>query len=373
MTDTATNETIDRETLRQLLDTEAPVTVLDIRKVEDRAEWSIPGSMHVDAYAALNADDTTPLDGLDLPIDRPIVTVCGAGKTSLLAMRRLRERGYDARSLTDGMQGWSLAWNTAEVPVFASAATVLQVRRTGKGCLSYLLGSEGEAVVIDASLDPGVYLDLAAQRGWRITQVIDTHVHADHVSRARVLARHTGATLRLPMQDRVTYPFVPLRDGDTVTIGRATLAAIATPGHTMESMSFLLDEAALFTGDTLFLGAVGRPDLEASADESRLRARHLHRSLRRLAALPGPTVVLPGHTSRPVAFDGLAIAAPLGDVRDGLPLLTLAEDDFVAFLLSRIPPTPPNHAAIVDLNEAGTVPDGALTALEAGANRCAIA
>ena len=177
----------------------------------------------------------------------------------------------------------------------------------------------------------------------------------------------------MPRQDRATFSFAPLEDGDIITVGQATLTALATPGHTLESISYLLDRQGLFTGDTLFLNAVGRPDLEASAVESRTRAQFLYRSLKRLVALPGNPLILPGHTSQPVPFNGAAIAAPLAEVLGGLQSLTLTEDAFVEFLLSRIPPTPPNHAAIVELNESGELPEGDLTELEAGANRCAIA
>src|SRR3954447_3824449 len=107
----------------------------------------------------------------------PVVTVCGAGKVSLIAAEHLRARGFDARSLAGGMKAWSLAWNTAEVSLPDSAATVVQVRRTGKGCLSYLIGSDGEAAVVDASLAPDVYQNLAVEHGWEIRHVLDTHVH----------------------------------------------------------------------------------------------------------------------------------------------------------------------------------------------------
>lgn len=138
-------------------------------------------------------------------------------------------------------------------------------------------------------------------------------------------------------------------------------------------MSHLLDGIALFTGDTLFLNAVGRPDLEASEAESRTRAQLLYRSLEHLTALPGDTLVLPAHTSDPVPFDGEPITAPLSDVINRVEALRLSEEAFVDRLLSRIPPTPPNHAAIVGFNESGEMPTGDLTDLEAGANRCAIA
>jgi glyoxylase-like metal-dependent hydrolase (beta-lactamase superfamily II) len=128
----------------------------------------------------------------------------------------------------------------------------------------------------------------------------------------------------------------------------------------------------LFTGDTLFLAGVGRPDLEASPDEARNRARLLYGSLR-LLELPDDTLILPGHTSAPVAFDGRPIGAELREVRDRTVLLRAAEAEFVEAILERIPPTPPNHHRIVALNEAGTLPDGDPTELEAGANRCAVA
>src|SRR5918995_3987108 len=214
---------IDVAELREMLEDHAPVTVLDVRKAEDHAEWAIPGSVHIDAYEALKAGDPDALADAAIPMDAPVVTVCGAGKVSITAMEQLRNRGYDARSLAGGMKAWSLAWNSAELPVPGSAATVIQVRRTGKGCLSYLIGNDGQAIVIDAALPPEVYQELAAQHGWTITGVLDTHVHADHFSRSRLLAAATGATLHMPEQDRVTYPFTPIRDGDPLTIGSSRL------------------------------------------------------------------------------------------------------------------------------------------------------
>jgi glyoxylase-like metal-dependent hydrolase (beta-lactamase superfamily II)/rhodanese-related sulfurtransferase len=364
---------IDVAELRAMLEAGQPVTLLDVRKAEDRAEWAIPGSLHVDAYEALKAGNPDTLADLSVPTGIPVVTLCGAGKVSLVAAEQLRDRGIDARSLVGGMKAWSLAWNSAEVPIPAGTARVIQVRRTGKGCLSYLVGTDGEAAVVDAALDPTVYRDLAAHHGWRIAHVLDTHVHADHLSRSRALAGQTGAVLRLPETDRVDFPYAPLRDGDVVPLGTARLSALRTPGHTAEATCYLLDGVALFTGDTLFLAGVGRPDLEASAAEARERARLLWASLRRLTALPADTLVLPGHTSSPVAFDGEPLVATLGAVTERISMLGLDEAAFVETILGRIPPTPPNHAAIVAFNEAGELPPGDPTELEAGANRCAVA
>ena len=363
---------ISVDELRARLARQEPLTVLDVRPDEERTEWSIPGSLHVDAYDRLKAGDEHVLDDVDLPDGVPVITVCAAGRTSLIAADLLRRRGINATSLTGGMKAWSLAWNTARVDVPGSTATVIQVRRSGKGCLSYLVGAGNEPAVIDASLAPEVYLNLSAEHGWTITHVLDTHVHADHLSRSRALADQAGTTLHLPAQDRVSFSFNPLVDGDNLVVGDARLRALAVPGHTNESMAYLLDEGALFTGDTLFLTSVSRPDLEASAAEARERAGALYHSLKRLLELTGETIVLPGHISEPIAFNDEPLAAPLERVREQTPLLQQDETTFVETILGRIPPTPPNHQVIVLANEAGTFPAGDVTDVEAGANRCAV-
>lgn len=365
--------TITAGELRDWIEEGRPVTVLDVRHDADRAEWFIPGSIHVDAYDALQAGDPDALAALQLPAGIPVVTVCGAGGTSLLAAEQLHTRGVNAINLTGGMRAWSLSWNVAEVPVPGSAARVLQVRRTGKGCLSYLIASGGTACVVDASLDPEIYRTLASQHGWTITRVLDTHIHADHLSRSRELAGQCSAELLLPANDRAAYAHRPLEDGTTLEIGEARLDVLRTPGHTPESTCYLLDGQALFTGDTLFPAAVGRPDLDASPQEARARAHALYQSLERLLALPGETIVLPAHASAPVPFDGVPVTATLADARSGIGLLQLDEAAFIEALLARIPATPPNHQRIVELNEAGILPADDLTELEAGANRCAVA
>src|SRR5213594_2033971 len=367
-----TAPTISTEGLRELLERGAPVTVLDVRPAAERAEWAIPGSVHADVYDALRRGDPTVLEDFHPNNGGRVVTVCAAGKTSMLAAERLRARGLDAVSLEGGMRAWSLAWNTAEVPCPGNTARIVQLRRTGKGCLSYLIGSNGDAAVVDASLEPQVYRRVAEKHGWGICTVLETHVHADHLSRARALAVDTGARLCLPTTDRVSFEYAPLKDGETLRVGSAGLKVLHSPGHTPESACYLLDERALFTGDTLFLAAVGRPDLDASAEQARRRAHVLHASLQRLVTLPPETVILPAHTSEPVAFDGEPISATLREVQDRTSLLREPAETFVSQILTRLPPTPPNHHRIVALNEAGTLPDDP-TELEAGANRCAVA
>jgi glyoxylase-like metal-dependent hydrolase (beta-lactamase superfamily II)/rhodanese-related sulfurtransferase len=363
---------IEAETLREWLDAQRPVTVLDIRTDDDRIQWAIPGSLHVNAYEALQDRQPGALADIVIPTDRPVVTVCNAGKVSQIAADVLANRGFDARSLAGGMKAWSLVWNVADVPLADSSVSVIQVRRTGKGCLSYIVGSCGEAAVIDPSLSADVYLGLVRRRDWSIRYVLETHVHADHLSRARELATQTDAVLLLPPQDRVKLAFAPIADGEEIRLGEATLRAFHTPGHTDESTSYVLHEAAVFTGDTLFTNGVGRPDLHADPDATRARARFLFKSLNQLRHLLPQIVVLPAHASEPIAFDGRPIAARMEDINRWLAGWLTSESGFVDRVTSHLPPTPPNFVRIVALNEAGDFPTSDATELEAGANRCAV-
>lgn len=227
--------------------------------------------------------------------------------------------------------------------------------------------------MIDASLDPDVYLSLAQTGGARVRYVLDTHIHADHLSRARRLAEcASGAQLVLPKQERVRFRHTPVVDGDKLALGATSIEVLSTPGHTGESVSYLVPNMAVFSGDTLFLNGVGRPDLHADGREAATRARMLFGSVSRLTALDAQLLLFPGHASEPVPFDQEMLTASLGVVAGRLKDWLASEDEFVNRLLTRIPPSPPNYALISQINESGEWPDSDPTDLEAGANRCAI-
>jgi glyoxylase-like metal-dependent hydrolase (beta-lactamase superfamily II) len=202
--------------------------------------------------------------------------------------------------------------------------------------------------------------------------VLDTHIHADHLSRARDLARVTNAVLMLPPQKRARFAFTPIGDGEQIQLGEATLRALHTPGHTNESTSYVLNQTAVLTGDTLFTNGVGRPDLQATTDAARARARSLFTSLERLRTFPPDILVLPAHADGPIPFDGRPIAARMSDVMQWLPGWLTSEPAFVDRVTSNLPPTPPNFMRIVDLNEAGEPTTSDPTELEAGGNQCVI-
>ena len=363
---------IDSGTLRAWLDEGKEVEIIDIRPQADFQSWHIPGSKNVDVYNSINFGQVGALKHVRSPNGTPVVAVCFVGQTSKAAVNYLQSRGVNALSLVGGMQAWSAAWNLAEVPLKQSQARIIQVRRTGKGCLSYLLGSGKEAVVIDPAVDPEIYSGLAADNGWQIIAIVDTHVHADHLSRGRLLASQSGATHYLPDQERTQFEHARMKDGTNIGFGSATLKTLSTPGHTWEAVSLLLDDEVLFTGDTLFTHSIGRPDLIATEEQSDLRARALYSSLAYLSRFPPSTLVLAGHTSQPILFDKQAVVASLGEALENVEILSSSEEEFVAWILGRIPPTPPNHLFVVQFNEMGVWPEVDPMQLEAGGNNCAI-
>src|SRR6266508_3804426 len=169
------------------------------------------------------------------------------------------------------------------------------------GCLahaSYLVGSEGVAAVIDPQRDVDIYLEAAAQKGLRIEHIVETHLHADFVSGHRELAERTGARIYLGEGSGATFPHTAVKEGDSIRFGRCLLEFLQTPGHTIESMSIRMTDLggpdrpqAVFTGDTLFVGDVGRPDRSANHTPQQLAAL-LYRSLHeKLLTLPDDTKV----------------------------------------------------------------------------------
>ncbi len=357
--------------LQEKLNKKDKVFILDVRPAEQRNEWRIDGSTHIDAYNKLREGDDTALDMVEIPDDSTVVTVCAAGKTSLLASRLLQRKGIDAYSLEGGMRAWNYAWNTA---VFkADDVRIIQVRRAAKGVLSYVIGSSNEAIVIDASLHPDVYQNIAEQNGWNIKYVLDTHVHADYVSRTRDLSIATGARHLMIDKANVDFAYVPVADKESIKFGNAELEFLHTPGHTWESTTFKLNDIAVFTGDTLFIDSVGRPDLKANAAEGIKKAKALYESLKYLLSLNDDMVVLPAHTSNAIAFDDKIIGERIRKVRSRIKAIQLNESDFIGYTSSRVPPTPSNYMTIAVINKRGSYEGHVLADLEAGGNHCAIA
>lgn len=362
---------IQANQLQRWLEEGRTVTVLDVRPEGERKEWHIPESIHLNIYDKLKTNASQAFSGITLDKKIPVVVVCASGKTSLKAAYQLVKDGHEAYSLEGGMKGWSLSWNTATIDI--GNTKVIQVRRTGKGCLSYIVASGSKAVIIDASLPINVYQEILRDNNLTLQAVLETHVHADHLSRSKQLADSNHVPLYLPVDSKVQFPFLPLYHDGVVTVGDANLKVIHTPGHTYESISLLIDNKVLFSGDTLFTNSIGRPDLKADETEARKRATLLFKSLKTLLILPSETIILPAHTSSPVAFDHTPIQTTIGELREKITILRLPEREFVDAVLKRIPPPPENYHTIANINSAGDFTnEGDINDLETGANRCAI-
>ena len=361
---------INTNTLRTWLETGKEVSILDVRPMQERTEWFIPGSIYFNAYDKLKTKDPNALQSLHLDKTIPVVTVCAGGKTSLIAAGLLHEQGYEAYSLQGGMKGWSLSWNTAKLsfPVFE----IIQFRRTGKGCLSYIISSNNEAIVIDASLPIEAYEDVLQKDNLKLKYVIETHIHADHLSRSKQLAETNNVTLHLPVPNKVVFDFIPVNETTVFQIGNIKIRVIQTPGHTLEGVCYLVNDKVLLTGDTLFINGIGRPDLKANNEEATQKSKMLYQSLQKLSAMDENIIVLPAHNSQPIDFDNTPIQATIGNIKKSVAMLQLKEEEFINAILQRIPPTPANYLAIVEKNLKGDFSDINPVDLEAGANRCAI-
>lgn len=234
-------------------------------------------------------------------------------------------------------------------------------------CASYLIGcpSKGVASVVDPQGSVTEYVAAAERHGLRITDVIDSHVHADHPSAARELAEATGATLRLGEGAPVGFRFEPLVDGEVIDVGNRHMRIIHTPGHTPEHVCLLVDDWFLLTGDTLFVGDVGRVDLALSDLEEvelRARAEMLYASLQRLLELPDDTEIYPGHFAGSTCgrgMDGKTIST-IGRERRTNKALNLDPASFVDYQISNAPPLPADFYRIKRANLARSDAQGVI-------------
>lgn len=245
------------------------------------------------------------------------------------------------------------------------------------GCLahaSYLIGSEGVAAVVDPQRDVDIYIDAAARLGLKIAHVIETHLHADFVSGHGELASRTGATIYLGKGSGATFPHRAVGDGDSIEMGQCRLEFLQTPGHTLESVSVLVKDRergeapyAVLTGDTLFIGDVGRPDLSDIRTPAEL-ARMLYDSLRRkLLTLPDDVLVYPAHGAGSMCGRNIGTerSSTIGrERRTNYALQPMDEEQFVATMTEDLPARPDYFAQDVAANRRGAPALESLAALE---------
>lgn len=237
------------------------------------------------------------------------------------------------------------------------------------GCLahaSYMVSSQGIAAVIDPQRDVDIYIDAAKEAGLRIEHIIETHLHADFVSGHQELAERTGARIYIGEGSGATFSHTAVKEGDSIRFGNARFDFLQTPGHTIEGVCAVLTDLAepskpraVFTGDTLFVGDVGRPDLSANHTPQELAAM-LYRSLHeKLLKLPDETEIFPAHGAGSLCGRQMSSerSSTIGkERRTNYALQAKSVEEFIHLLTDSLPPRPEYFGYDVELNRRGAAP-----------------
>ncbi|NYE07557.1 glyoxylase-like metal-dependent hydrolase (beta-lactamase superfamily II) [Bacillus niacini] len=352
--------------------------ILDVRNESDFNDWKIEG----ENFEYLNVPYFELLDGVEeimekIPTDKEVLVVCAKEGSSVMVAEMLSEAGLSVSYLQTGMKAWSEHLEPVKVGDLNNGGEIYQFVRIGKGCLSYMVVSNGEAALIDATRMTDIYLDFAESISAKITHVFDTHLHADHISGGRTIASKTGATYWLPPKDatEVTFDYQPLEDSNEVTIGNSiiNIYALYSPGHTIGSTSFVVDEKFLLSGDILFIDSIGRPDLAGMAEDwvGDLRET-LYKRYRKLSE---ELIVLPAHFMMidELNDDG-SVSEKLGTLfakNHGLNIDD--ENEFRKVVTENLPPQPNAYQEIRETNMGKINPDmEQQREMEIGPNRCAV-
>lgn len=363
--------------LQKRMDDEEGVTILDVRASQAYGEWSIQGTR----VQSLNIPNSQLIEhGVhafpDIPSTREIVAVCAKGIAARETVALLESDGLRAVYLEGGMEAWGQYYHSVHV-VQDPDFSIHQIVRPGKGCLSYMVTSGGEAAVVDVGRHLEPYLELAQRLNVTIRHVFDSHLHADHVSGGSRLAHVVGATYWIAPEEMVDArgEYVELKDAQRVEFGEPTFSMISlrTPGHTLASTSFIINGRYLLSGDTVFVSGLGRPDLKGRAEE--MAAMMYDTVLHQFVNLSDDVLVLPAHYSdfREQTSGGY-VGATLGDIRRSNPLLRERNRQaFVESLVSKVGATPPNYETITRINRGiQNASDEEQGELEIGPNRCAV-
>lgn len=353
--------------------------ILDVRNSEEYKKWKIEG----ENIKSANIPYFNLLDSLDeainiIPENEEVLVVCAKeGSSKMIAEQLAEKTGREFYYLKDGMKSWSehlekvLVYNDEKIKVY-------QYIRMGKGCLSYLVISGDKALVVDPSRFIDVYKNDAEAEGAKITHIVDSHLHADHITGGYDLGKQVDAIYYIMKSEGVVRDIVPLEDHDKITFNEATVEVLAvkTPGHTPGSVSFLINDKLLFSGDTIFVNSLGRPDLGGKAREW---AKDLFNTVTdKVAKFHDEVIVLPGHsgTIDEELNEMKYIGDTLGNIRSKLVIMkNKNEKEFTEYILGTITEEqPPNYGEIIMINRGvKSASEEKQQELEIGPNRCALA
>ncbi|WP_423802949.1 MBL fold metallo-hydrolase [Paenibacillus dendrobii] len=365
--------------LTQIVAGQEELFILDVRNEAEFSDWKIEG----ENIEIINIPYFDLLDGVDpalerIPASKRLLVVCAKEGSSQFIGEQIVEAGREhVYYLEGGMKQWSEYLEPIKVGDLKSGGEIYQFVRIGKGCLSYMVLSGGEAVVIDTARMIQPYIDFAAMHGVQIKHVLDTHLHADHISGGRALSEATGASYWLPPKDaeEVTFSYHELVENEDLLIGdgKVNIHPIYTPGHTIGSTTFLVDSEYLLTGDILFVASIGRPDLAGKAEDWVGDLRHSLYGL--YSGMPDGLIVLPAHFGKVTELDKRGqVSAKLGDLFTDNPGLNISDETtFRRTVTENLPPQPHAYQEIRQTNMGKIQPDEEeRREMEMGPNRCAV-
>ncbi len=360
---------------KRMLDNNEVQFLFDLRNEQDFEAWRIEGHIPIETLnipqVMFVGEEEKYLDRF--PKNRQITIICPHGDAAKYSAEQLQQNGFNAIAVEGGLDSWSEFYEDVKVN---DTPAIYQIFRAARGCISYMVVSGKEAVAIDVTRHFDHVIALSEKLGVKIKYVLDTHLHADHISGGRELADKAGAIYYIHPGDMggATIGFNPLADRQLVRFGANTIEAIHTPGHTPGSTSFYLDKRFLFTGDIIMKQSIGRPDLGGKAEEW---AVQLHDTLfDTLSGLPDDTIVLPSHaTSLSEQDSNNTIKTTLGDARREKDLYRIRDiKPFISFVNSSLPINPERYQDIRKVNLGWNRPDEAtLKELEIGKNLCGMA
>ena len=352
--------------------------ILDVRNKDAFSDWKIEGSRveHLNVPYFDLIDGIEKIDG-QVPKDQDVLVVCAKQGSSEMVAQHLVDAGFErVFALEGGMKAWSEFLHPVKIGNLKEGGSIYQFVRMGKGCLSYFIETDGEAIVVDPARSVDAYIDFAKERNVTIKHVVDTHLHADHISGGRLLRKRTGAAYYLPPKDaeEVLFSYEPLVEDENISVGSAGMKAepIYSPGHTIGSTSLMIDNRYLLTGDILFVESIGRPDLAGKAGDW---AEDLRNTLYvKYKQISGDLIVLPAHFSTVSELgDQGQVQAKLSDLYKKNAGLNLDENEFKGAVSENLPPQPNAYQEIRQTNMGRIMPDAdRQSEMEIGPNRCAV-
>lgn len=383
--------------LYKILGTEEEFFLFDVRNADEFERWHIEGktdipTLNIPYFDLIEKGGKEDFResiiyfikanlSRELPKDKKIVTICAKGETSAIVTEILKNLGYQATSLSGGMKSWGEFYDRKTI-IASPHLSIFQLIRISRGCLSYVIVSDGMATVIDPLKNIQLYIDLFDELNVKPQFILDTHAHADHVSGGKELAVKFGVPYYLHPYDGIhpmdmlpaKFSYEPSWIDKIYRLGSIKLQALHIPGHTLGNQAFLLDDKYLFSGDSIFIRSIARPDLGGQAKT--WTALH-YESLRKLLELPTDILVLPAHfSSLQEANEAQIFSRSLGELKknnEGLMMAQKPLEEFSQYIMRSLPQFPKEYIDIKRINIGLLQVNTEQAAeLELGKNICAI-